>query len=897
MTNLSTMRVTDLKCEYATNPLGIDVAQPRFSWALRVQDERRGQRQIAYQVRVASSPQMLADGLADKWDSGRVQTTKQLSIVYTGQALASGERCWWSVRTWDCDGQPTAWSEPAWFEMGLLNESDWTALWLGYPAGWTGKALYFRTFFDLAKPVKRARAYVCGLGLYEFYVNGVKATDHVLEPAQSNYARRVYYTAIDVGPLLREGRNAVGAIAGHGWYGCPKLRAQIHIDFEDGTQLVVQTRPFVGVPGWQVAAGPILSDSIYDGEVYDARLERPGWCDPAAAQREPEDRTRQWWWPFPVDGPSGRMMAQLLEPMRVVRQLEPVAVREVKLGAFVFDMGQNMVGWARLRVQGERGTTVTLKFAENANEDGTVDQGNLRGALCTDTYILKGEGVEEWEPRFTYHGFRYVQVEGYPGTPGLDAIRGCVVRSDVAQTGEFACDVDLINRIHRAVQWTEGGNLHGLPTDCPQRDERMGWLNDMTVRAEEAIHNFGLNRLYAKWIADIHDDQDADGAIPDTAPFRWGSRPADPVTMCYLLVPWLLYQHYGNTRVMAEHYDGLKAWVDYLGTRATNCIVGYSYYGDWSPPIAEAVWDANGPTPVSKHTPGPLVSTAYYHLGASLIARMAGVLGNAEDAGRYGALADRIRAAYNAAFWDEAKQVYASGNQACCALSLYMGLVPEERQARVLETLVRDVEAHNCHPTTGNLCSKYILEVLSSMGRHDLAYRLVTQTTYPSWGFMLANGATTIWERWENSKDTTMHSKNHPMMATLGAWFYRWVAGIQVEADGAGFDRCLIRPNMAEGMRHARGSLDTVHGRVESAWSRGAGAVTLRVQVPVNTSAWVFVPKPAAGSLALSEGGRMIWCDGARVGQVDGIGMVRDAGEWMSVEVASGVYEFVTQMR
>ncbi|MCL5999118.1 MAG: glycoside hydrolase family 78 protein [Chloroflexi bacterium] len=895
MSMISSMRVTDLRCEYTRNPLGIDVRNPRFSWAL--QDERRGQRQTAYQLIVASSPHQLDDGVGDKWDSGRVVSDEQVHIVYAGQPLRSAERCYWRVCVWDCDGQVSAWSDSAWFEMGLLDESDWTSLWFGYPAGQNGKALYFRSFFEVTKPVKWARAYVSGLGLYELYLNGGKANDRVLEPAQTEYAKRVFYTTVDITPLLRQGWNCVGALVGNGWYPFPKLRAQLHIEYEDGTVLLHHTSRVATMPAvWLVASSPILTNSLYDGEVYHARLERPHWCEVEDARVQPADPHRHWFQAVPVDAPAGHMVAQPMEPIRVTQDLAPVSVCEPAPGVYVYDMGQNMVGWVQLRVQGPRDTVVSLKFSENIDDDGTVDQGNLRGAACTDTYILKGEGLEVWEPRFTYHGFRYVQVEGFPGKPGMDTVQGRVVHSDVAPRGHFECSNALINRLQRAVLWTESGNLHGLPTDCPQRDERMGWLNDMTVRAEEANYNFDVNRLHAKWIGDIHDAQDPNnGAIPDTAPFRMGMRPADPVTMCYLLAPWLLYQHYGNRQVMAEHYAGFRRWVDYLSTRANDDIVEFSYYGDWSPPVDEAVRTSIGAGAVSAATPGALVSTAYYYYGTLLLSQMASVLGEPGEAEALRARAGQIRAAYNWAFWNDAQQVYGSGNQACCCLSLYMDLVPAERRATVLDTLVRDVEAHEYHLTTGNLCSKYLLEVLSALGRHDVAYRLITQTTYPSWGYMLACGATTIWERWEHTKETGMHSKNHPMMATFSAWLYRFLAGIQLEPDAVGFDRFRIRPHLVGDLEFATASVETMRGQVTSAWQRNADGLCLRVTVPVNTSAHISVPK--LGQNAIAESGTVLWRDGKTIATVPGIAEAYDDGQWVTFIAGSGAYVFETVKR
>jgi alpha-L-rhamnosidase len=890
------MLVTNLRCEYAENPLGIDVREPRFSWQLH--DERRAAYTKAYQVLVASSLELLQGERGDRWDSGKVLSSTQVSIGYAGSALESTQRYYWKVRAWDFANQPTGWSDTAWFEMGLLDQAEWVSLWYGYPAGYSGRALYFRSIVNITKPIKRARAYVAGLGLFEYYVNGLKTNDHVLEPAQTDYSSRVFYTTIDIGPFLHTGRNGLGAIVGHGWHGAPKLRAQIHIDYVDGTRVVLHmTRTGMSERSdWSLSAGPIVSDSIYDGEVYDARLERDGWCDPEQAKIA-DDPRQPWLVPVPVDGPAGIMQAQPLEPIRIVEHVEPLSVSEAYPGIYVFDMGQNMVGWVRLRVSGLRGHKVSILFSENLDEDGTVDQGNLRSAVCTDTYILKGGEREEWEPRFTYHGFRYVQVEGYPGQPGPDAILGCVVHSDVAQRGRFECSNDLLNRLQHAVLWTESGNLHGLPTDCPQRDERMGWLNDMTVRAEEALYNFDVNRLHAKWITDIHDVQDPlSGAIPDTAPYRMGARPADPVTMCYLLVPWLLYQHHGNSVVMEEHYDGLKAWVDYLSTRAPGDIVDFSYYGDWSPPVGEAVQTSQGAGAVSANTPGRLMSTGYYYLGSRLIAQMAAVLGKPDDEVAYRQQTERIGEAFNRTFWDPVNHVYGSGNQACCSFSLYMGLVPADRQATVLDTLMRDVVAHDYHLTTGNLCSKYLLEVLSAYGRHDVAYRLATQTTYPSWGYMLACGATTIWERWENTKEIGMHSRNHPMMATFSAWFYRYLAGIQLSPDAVGFDRFSIRPYLVYALDHVTASVQTVHGVVESVWQRQDDCLHLHALVPVNCTARIGVPKPKSPSYAIYESGELVWKDGASQVSREGLSHAQDDGDWVTFTAGSGSYEFEARL-
>jgi alpha-L-rhamnosidase len=885
--------MSDLCCEYAVNPLGLDTPQPRFSWVL--ESDARGDAQSAYQILVASSAARLAAGEGDVWDSGRVASSDSVAVEYVGPALASRRRYHWTARAWDAAGRPCAYGPPAWFEMGLLAPEDWAAEWIGYPASLGGRALYLRSTFELARPVARARAYVAGLGCYELRLNGRKVGDHVLDPACSDYSRRVYYATYDVAEYLRPGANAVGAVLGHGWYSGRKLLLQMEIDLEDGSSVCASTGT---MNAWFVSTGPLLADSLYDGEEYDARLERPNWDVADGETAPPADRLLAWRGAAVVEAPGGRLVSQAFEPIRVIDTLRPRTITEPRPGVFVFDMGQNLAGWALLTVRGERGTRVTLRFAETLYDDGTVNQENLRAAAATDVYVLKGEGVETWEPRFTYHGFRYVQVEGLPGRPDCDSVRARVVRSAVEPAGEFGCSSELINRIQKMTWWTEASNLHGLPTDCPQRDERMGWLNDMTVRAEAAVHHFNLARLYPKWVADIHDAQcPRTGAITDTAPFRWGKRPADPVDASYLIVPWLLYQHYGDRRTMAEHYDGLKAWVDCLTTHAEGGLVRYSYWGDWAPPVGEAVSSSIGAGAVSRDTPGTLMSTGHYLLSTRLLSEIACVLGRKADAAAYADLARRIAAAYDAAFWDEKAGGYGSNNQACNALSLALGLVPEMRTARVVESLVRNVlETHGGHLATGNLCTKHLLEQLAEHGRADVAWSVVTQETYPSWAYMLAKGATTLWERWEKATGGGMNSHNHPMLGSVSSWFFKYLAGIAVDPLGPAWTRFRVRPHAVEGLTWASAKLRTVRGPVEAAWQRDGDRIVLRVTVPVGSTAVVSVPKPTPeGTCRITEGGRAHWPQGARQVGTDDIRDASDDGPWVRFTVGAGRYEFVAK--
>ncbi|MBC8171774.1 MAG: family 78 glycoside hydrolase catalytic domain [Anaerolineae bacterium] len=749
----------------------------------------------------------------------------------------------------------------------------------------------------MEKPIKTARAYVCGLGWYELYLNGQKVGQRVLDPAQTDFSKRVLYTTYDITSHLQSGANVVGVIVGNGWYGTPKLLTQIEIHFEDDTTMLVVTgRRGYESHWWRVADGAIIENTIFDGEVYDARLERPEWNKPEGFSKK-YPNLDMWAGAMITEAPGGQLVAQALEPVQVVETLKAQKISQPQPGIYVLDVGQNLAGWGLLTAQGASGTTITMRYAESLYEDGTVNQENLRSARARDVYILKGEGVEVWEPRFTYHGFRYIQIEGFPGElTSLESVLIRVVRSAVEPTGQFECDHPLLNQLHRAIWWTEASNLHGVPTDCPQRNERMGWLNDMAARSEELIHNFDVSRLLPKWLNDIEDTQDSDGTITDTAPYRWGVRPADPVSVCYLLIPWLLYCHYGDRHVLQTHYPGMKQWVDYLTTQAEACIVNYSYYGDWAPPITESIEGSLGSSAVARNTPGPLVSTAYYAYGAKLLSKIAHALGQDHEAAAQQKLFEQIRGAFNAAFWDETHGGYGTNNQACNSLALYIGLVPEERKAQVIANLVHDIKQQDCHLTTGNLCTKYVLEVLTEAGHGDLAFALATQTTYPSWGFMLLNGATTIWERWEQKTGSGMNSHNHPMFGSVGAWLYRRLAGIQVDETGPGFARFLICPSVPPDMKSARASLKTMRGIIECAWEVQGHEFSLKVQIPVGSEAQIRIPKfIPTDMVSIAESSIVLWAKGQEMGTLKDIHNLQQEGHAIAFTVGSGVYHFMVK--
>ncbi len=883
---------------------------PAFSGSQSTENAPRGLRQSAWQILVASDEQRLRIGAADLWDSGKVSgeaDVHSIAIPYDGIPLRSRQRCHWCVRVWDQNDVPSDFSAPQHWEMALLEPGDWQAEWVGYPAGWTGRTKYFRRVFELGQPVLKARAYIAGLGYHELRINGEKVGDHVLDPGWTDYSKRVLYVTHDITGHLQTGRNAVGVIVGHGWHGSPILKLQLEVAYTDGSEERIFTQGGQsGAPHlWYVNGGPLISDSIYDGENYDARLEQDGWDRPVSLATE--SREDMWDTVVPVCPPAGMLVAQTSEPIKIVETLRPVLMQEPRPGVFVFDAGRNLAGWARLHVRGPRGTRITLRFAENLHADGTADQRALRKAAATDTYILRGNdhggdreacAPETWEPRFTYHGFRYVQVEGLPpGQASLDTLDIRVVRSAVSRNGSFTCGNDLLNRIQATVVHTEASNLHSVPTDCPQRNERMGWLNDMTVRAEQSLYNFRLDRFYEKWLSDIADTQADDGSITDTAPFKWGKRPADPVSVSYLLLGWLCNAHYLDTEYLNTHYTGFARWTDYLLSCSENFIIRHSSWGDWAPPKNFAVAGSDGGGAIASGTPGSLVSTGFLHYHARLLSRIAALLGRAQDAARWEDTARQVADAFNREFWDEAAGGYGTNNQACNALALFLKLPSPERTPRVVQNLVSDIERHGGHLSTGNLCTKYLLEVLTEHGHVDVAYRIATQTTYPSWGYMLNMGATTLWERWEHLTGASMNSHNHPMHGSVSSWFYKYLAGIRCEIDETGASRIVIHPYFPRGLDRVEASYDGPHGRIASAWENRDGHLTLCVTIPVNAQAIVYIPSPPPPRANTTTGTRQILESGIPVSEIPAIRQLTPPcphADRITLEIGSGNYRFET---
>lgn len=877
--------LTNLQTEYRINPCNIDVAQPRFSWVNDKLD--RGGIQTAYQILVASNLDNLNADRGDMWDSGKILSDRSVNIPYQGALLQSGKKYFWKIRTWCKMDKESEYSDAASFEMGLLNEGDWQGQWIGHlspkvettekqrgPWGLQieGGGGVLRKEFTVSQPISRARVYVSGIGYYELHINGEKVGDHVLDPARTNYLTRVFYSAFDVTKSLVQGKNALGIMLGQGWYlGTPRAIVQLNIEFENGA-----TQSVVSDESWKCSTGPIIMNSIYNGETFDARLEEQGWDKP--------DFNDYSWKSVTLPGfPGGKLVSQTLTPIKVLKTIAPAKLTQPKKDVWVFDMGQNMTGWCQLAVEGPAGTEITLEYSELLYPEGMINNENLRSAKCTDKYILKGTGTEIYEPKFTFHGFRYVQITGFPGTPSINDIRGRVVHSAINENwkSKFLCSNELLNKIQHLVLWGQAGNLIGYPSDCPQRDERQGWDADAHVSAEEAMYNFNMASLYAKWIADIQSNQEPNGFIPDITPTETGKgvRNDDPAwDSVYPLMVWYFYQYYDDVRILEQQYDGIKKYVDYLTSKAEGNILYIGTYGDWIAP---------------EKTPLPLVNTGYYFYDAQIVAQVAGILGKKQDARAYNRLAEEINLSFNKKFYSSETGEYGNGTAFSNVWPLFLGLVPEWRKEAVIKKLIDHIMIDwNGHISTGTLGTKYIFDVLVDNGYADVAYTITTQETYPGWGYMVANGATTLWELWENRTGTRMNSHNHIMLGAITEWYYKHLAGIQMEQGIPGFKKIVIKPVIVGNLQNASGTTQTIRGIVSSKWERNGKQLQLHVSIPYNCEATVYVPLLKNTSITICEGNVVLVKNDSPTGNCPEIKYLGKEKDYAVFAVGSGSYNF-----
>lgn len=913
------LRPTHLRCDEEENPLGIDNPAPRLYWSLESGTTRtsdgtataadRNRRQTAYRILVASSPEILKTGHGDLWDSGKVKAGRLPYAVYAGKPLGSRQRVCWKVRVWDENDVESDYSQDARFEMGLLHKGDWQARWISgdrqEPATdrerfAVNPAPLFRKEFRIEKPVASARAYICGLGYYELRLNGEKTGDRVLDPGWTNYAKRDLYVTYDMTHQLRSGANAIGAMLGSGWYdplplrfwghinlrehlpiGKPRLLLQLEIAYRDGSQETISTDG-----SWKWQDGPIRKNSVYLGETYDADYEIPGWDKPGLSDAD--------WRPVrTAQSPGGELRAQSAPPIRVKEVFRPVKYTEVSPGVYIADMGRNYAGWVRLHVRGAASEPIRLRYGELLHPDGTLNPmtsvaGQIKGAAVepgseapstawqTDSYHPRNGSTDSvYTPRFTFHGFRYVEITGLPARPVADTLEGLILHSDVADAGEFACSNPLLNDIQAMTRRTELSNLFSVQSDCPHR-EKFGYGGDIVATSEMAMLNFDMSRFYAKTVRDHAEAARPDGGLTETAPFvgiadagmggesgpvEWGT--AHPLLL------WQLYRYYGNRQLVQEQYGVARRWVDLLGKSTPNCILDNGI-GDHESLV---------------RTPRALSGTAFYYANVALMAKLAAILGKRQDAARYSALAEKIRAAFQAQFDPRGTGTFADGSQGSQAFALYYGLVPDGVRQKAIDVLAADVlEKSGGHLNTGIFGTKYLLNALTDGGRADVAGAIATQTTFPGWGHMLANGATTLWEHWEFSDNVFSH--NHPMFGSISEWFYKALAGIAPADDAVGFDRVVIHPRAVSGATWARGRYNSVRGPIATAWERKDGRFMLDVTIPVGMTATVFVP--ARDPADVTEGGKP-------VKQSVGVRFLHAADGEACFEIGSGTYRFVSR--
>ena len=1084
--NSSSLLVTHLRCEYLSNPLGIDIVRPRLSWVLDTgAPSARGQRQTAYQVIVATSPENLAADRGDAWDSGKTASDETIGVAYAGQPLQSKRHYSWKVRVWDENDHPSSWSEQAAWSMGLLDKSEWAAQWISDPAAVTtpqeeaeavrgvnsgyrsqlapspdsqrwvaidlgenelidavrlfpaypyewqpgGPAYFFpvrfkielanqsdfsdakvavdrtqedvlppllngaaptyrfapararyvrlvakrlhaenelfaglalaemevlangrnaalgksvtafdsieapgwsksnlvdgitlpvrsralrqptamlRKSFALAGEIRRATVYVTARGLYELRINGIRVGDHVLAPEWTDYTKRIQYQTYDVTPLVKKGENAIGAFLAAGWYSghvglmpsrrnygpVPELLLHMDVEFADG-----RSQSIVTDESWKRAhESPIVSSDVYDGETYDARKESRGWDSPNFDDSN--------WMPATAkpDG-SEALVTQRNEPIRATGELEPIAITEPSPGVYIFDSGQNHSGWTRLRLRGPAGTVVTIRHGEALNPDGTLYLPNIRNAWQTDRYILRGSGEEEtFEPHFTIHGFRYMEISGLPSPPTKSTALARVANSSSPEVSEFTSSSAYLNRLMRNILWTQRSNMIGIPTDCPQRDERLGWTGDAMAFSQTAVFNMDMAAFYTKWMQDMRDDQSPDGRFPDVAPnpmnvsssvsaaFKENLLDGSPAWAdAGVLIPWRAYQNYGDAELLKVQFEPARRWVDFIRSRNPDLLWKKDRGldpGDWlnGDTLVQANWPRTGAT-----IPHESFATAYFARTTNIVSKMAAAIGRTDEAQHYSQLFDQIKAAFNKAYVAPDGRIDGD-TQSAYAIALDFDLLPEAARPKAVEHLLEGLEQYGGHLSTGIHGTPSLMLQLTAANHNDEAYRLLNLHTFPSWGYMLDMGATTVWERWDGfvadrgfQNHTAMNSLNHVVFGAVGEWMWRNIIGLAPDDSGPGYKHFVIHPRPGGGLTQAKGRYDSIRGRITSEWKIDTGVFSLDLLIPPNTTATVYIP--ASDAAKIQESGRAL-------SESKGVRSVRFDGVSAVLEVSSGSYHF-----
>ncbi len=889
----------DLRCEYLINPIGIDIPLPRFSWVLK--QEERGQNQSAFQIIVSSSKIYSESENGDMWDSGKIKSDKTVNILYKGKDLKSNSIYYWRAKWWDQNNNASEYSEIAKFETAFLEQSHWKANWITreaftdrrekknfqYKSGYhvflgmvrEYYGVYIRKEFKISKKVQYARIYVCGLGHYELRINGKKIGNRLLDPAWTDYNKIALYSTYDITDSLKN-KNAVGVVLGNGryleknGYDFPKLILQLFIQYEDGTKDVICSDNT-----WKVSQGPILENGIYYGEKYDARLEIPGWD-------KPNYDNSSWENAFVVNGP--KLTSQLIPPIRITKIIKPKKLYSTAPGVYICDFGQNFTGYVRLRLNGPRGSEIQIRYAEIVFSDGNLNTATNRGAAATDIFILKGGSEEVFEPHFTYHGFRYVEITGFPGVPTLDNVEGLFFHTDVPKIGDFFCSNDLINQIHKNIVWGQLSNFMSIPTDCPQRDERHGWMGDAQLTIEEANFNFDIARFYTKYLRDINLCQKENGAISDVVPPYWSFYPADPAWgTAYITIAWYLYWYYNDIRVLEDNYESMEKYVNFLHRNTENNILyKFAKYGDWCPPGSI----------VSRKTPIEQVCTWYYYHDTLILSKIAQILGKNQESDELFRRSKDIKEAFNNKFLKDAYRIPKLSitdrtiSQTSNILPLYLNMVPEHKKRRVISTLLHSIiEDHDYHLDTGIVGTRYLWDVLNDNNRNDVAYKIISQESYPGYGYMIKEGATTLWERWEKLEGSGMNSHNHIMLGSVDTWFFKALAGISTREPG--WKKIRIKPYIPADLTYVSASLKIIKGFVYSSWEKVDNSLKMMIHIPVGCISETWIPIENA-NCEIKEGDVTIWQNGNIIEKVGCLKHKEMKENYVVFNIGSGYYQF-----
>jgi alpha-L-rhamnosidase len=917
------LKAGDLKCEYLTNPV-IDEASPRLSWM--VSTDVNNQAQAAYQIMVASSQKQLDNNNADLWNSGKVKSNNFYQIKYLGRPLLPREVCYWKVRAWDKGDNPGQWSEPAKWSMGLMNKNEWKAQWIGLDLYYLNRDSSFilppvpvlRKEFNLKKEIKEAKIYVTALGLYNLYINGQKVGDDYFTPGWTDYNKRVYYQSYEVKSLLKNGSNAIGSELSYGWYagyigpavfvGLPKVRGfygqvpalkvQLEITYTDGTKNIIITDK-----SWKGTDGPLRESDIQMGDIYDAGMELMGWNKPGYDESK-------WKNVELIPGNDRKIEIYPGAPVRITQEIKPAAITPRPDGKYIFNMGQNFAGVIKLNVKGSAGQKVVIRYGEMLNSDGSLMTENLRKARATDTYILKGDtNGESWIPQFTYHGFQYIELSGYPGTPDENSLTGLVLGSKMSFAGNFETSDPEVNRLYKNIVWTQRSNMIEVPTDCPQRDERLGYSGDSQIFIGSAVMNINVAAFFKKWLVDLNDDQNKNGLYPDyaPAPLSWGDGyPYHPGWMeGGIIIPFTLYKTYGDTRVLQIYYSQMKKLIEY-GVEKTKDKCYYDE-GEWSDYgkgyLGLGDWLSIGAT-----TSDDIISSIYLGYTIKLMKEIAGALGYTKDAVYFKGLFNKFQSGFTGHYLDHngiakiEKDKYdfypaykkadgISGNtQTTYANLIYMHLLPDSLSKEAAKHLVGLINQNNGKLSTGFLGVKQLLPALSETGNEDLAHSIFLNKEYPGWLYEVENGATSMWEHWDSYSKKTgfasagMNSFDHYAFGSVCEWMFHYLAGIQNK--GIAYDSVILKPEYDKHFSFVNASYQSIRGKIISSWKTEGDKFDYKIEIPVGTKAVVYIP--SAKSINPEVNGKSInsYSFIKVIGYYDG---------YWSVEVPSGSYDFTTR--